>query len=180
MIRAHHRLFLFVALALLVGVTPAQVTTGAPPFGSYSGGPDIVNNANLNVHWTIPVLHKSGRGTNFTYDLSYDSSVWYPVGVSGSQTWQPATNFGWRGQTEVLAGYVSATVTQVSVCNGQGSLYTASNWVYHDSFGVPHAFLGNTQSQRGSLNCNRFDTSLTALAQDGSGYTPRHHPEPSR
>src|SRR6266851_5280317 len=171
MIRHFRFVFAPVLLALVASAASAQVQTGTPPFGSFSGSPDIINNANLNAHQTIPILHKPGRGTNFTYDLSYDSSVWYPVGVSGSQTWQPVTNFGWRGQTEVLTGYVSTTVTQVSVCNGQGALYTASNWVYHDSFGVPHLFLGTTQSQRGSLNCNRFDTSLTATAPDGSGYT---------
>jgi len=107
-------LYLLIVLTLTASTSSAQVATGTPPFGSFGGGPDVINLANLNSHITIPVLHKAGRGTNFTYDLSYDSSVWYPVGVSGSQTWQPVTNFGWRGQTEVVAGYVSATVTQVS------------------------------------------------------------------
>ena len=41
--------------------TPAQVATGTPPFGSFSGGPDIVNNANANVHFAIPVERKAGR-----------------------------------------------------------------------------------------------------------------------
>jgi hypothetical protein len=41
----------------------AQVTTGLPPFGTFSGGPfDTVNNANLNVHFEIPVVNKAGRG----------------------------------------------------------------------------------------------------------------------
>src|SRR6266849_8017195 len=88
-------------LAVLPSLTHAQLTTGSPPLGSFGGGPDVINLANLNSHIAIPVLHKPGRGTNFTYDLSYDSSVWYPVGVSGSQTWQYVNNWGWRGQTEV-------------------------------------------------------------------------------
>src|SRR6266705_6043825 len=93
----------FILLIALIGSeisTSAQVTTGTPPFGSFGGGPDVINLANLNSHITIPVLHKAGRGLNFTYDLSYESSVWYPVGASGSQTWQPVQNWGWRGQTE--------------------------------------------------------------------------------
>src|SRR6266852_5033601 len=140
MIRAHHRLFLFVALALLVGVTPAQVTTGAPPFGSYSGGPDIVDNANLNVHWTIPVLHKSGRGTNFTYALSYDSSVWYPVGVSGSQTWQSVANYGWAGQTQIATGYVyySRLTGDCGTGHGRVPYYIYTFKFYNDQFGTPH------------------------------------------
>jgi len=33
---------------------------------------------------SIPVVTtKLARGMNFTYDLSYDSSVWYPVIVNG-------------------------------------------------------------------------------------------------
>src|SRR6266851_8483322 len=96
-------LYLLIVLTLTASTSSAQVATGTPPFGSFGGGPDVINLANLNSHITIPVLHKAGRGTNFTYDLSYDSSVWYPAGVSGSQTWQPVTNFGWRGQTEVVA-----------------------------------------------------------------------------
>src|SRR4029077_5791431 len=91
MTRAHY-LVLTLALAFCTGIVSAQVPTGTPPFGSFGGGPDIINLANLNSHIAIPVLHKSGRGTDFTYDLSYDSSVWYPVGSSGNQNWQPVTN----------------------------------------------------------------------------------------
>src|SRR6266849_4675982 len=101
MSRPLHFLHLLILLALSIGLASAQVPTGTPPFGSFGGGPDVINFANLNAHLAIPVLHKPGRGTNFTYDLSYDSSVWYPVGVSGSQTWQYVNNWGWRGQTEV-------------------------------------------------------------------------------
>jgi len=31
------------ALALFAGPVSAQVATGTPPFGSFAGGPDIVN-----------------------------------------------------------------------------------------------------------------------------------------
>ena len=68
-------LSLFCFLAIAVAQNQAQVPTGTPPFGSFGGGPDIINLANLNSHISIPVLNKAGRGTNFTYDLSYDSSV---------------------------------------------------------------------------------------------------------
>src|SRR5260370_14230735 len=92
MIHAHRSLFLLILPALCLSLeglvaTPAsaQVKTGTPPFGSFGGGPDIINLANLNSHITVPILHKPGRGTNFTYDLSFDSSVCYPFGASGSQ-----------------------------------------------------------------------------------------------
>ena len=93
MTRAIH--LILVALTLLPCATFGQVTTGAPPFGSLGGGPfDTVNLANLNVHFAVPVLHKAGRGIPFTYDLGYDSSIYYPVSVSGVLTWQPVQNWG--------------------------------------------------------------------------------------
>jgi hypothetical protein len=101
----------FLALLFIFGICSrqlhAQVATGTPPFGSFGGGPDVFDLANLNVHLAIPVLHKAGRGTNFTYDLSYDNSVWYPVTANSTTSWQPVLNWGWRGVTEVSTGYVS-------------------------------------------------------------------------
>src|SRR5713101_621835 len=105
----------FLTVVLLTGVAPAQVATGTPLFGSFGGGPfDTVNLGNLNVHFAIPVLHKAGRGMPFTYDLSYDSSVWTPV-TSGSTTqWQPDTNWGWKGASEAAIGYILQTRTPAS------------------------------------------------------------------
>ncbi len=151
----------------------AQVQTGTPPFGSFGGGPDVVNLANLNSHITVPVRHKAGRGMDFTYDLSYDSSVWYPVGVSGSQTWQPVANWGWRGQTEVALGYISYTVTETQCLldpgppRQYGIVFHYKDWVYHDSFGVSHGF-GIFQVV--DSDCSGI-TSVTKVATDGSGYT---------
>ena len=164
-------------LALYVLPASAQVPTGTPPFGSFAGGPDILNLANLNSHITVPVLHKPDRGTNFDYDLSYDSSVWYPVTSGSTTTWQPVLNWGWRGQTEVATGYLSYSQRTTNcgctfdhgVCIPKGQTITDFNFVYHDNFGVPHAFLGDAQAKWGS--CGSATPSLTVTATDGSGYT---------
>src|SRR5207249_4223420 len=103
---ARDLLFLFLLLSPLPASAQGPVT-GTPPFGSYSGGPDIINLANLNAHLTIPILSKPGRGIPFSYNLAYDSSVWFPVGSSGGQSWQPVLNFGWAGLTQVAVGYIS-------------------------------------------------------------------------
>src|SRR5271156_4279665 len=97
--KTQSRFFIALSALILMYCLPswAQVTTGTPPFGNFGGGPDILNLANLNAHLSVPILNKSGRGAAFTYALSYDSSVWYPVGVSGSQVWTPVYNWGWRG-----------------------------------------------------------------------------------
>jgi len=160
-------------LSFLASLLPlpasAQVATGTPPFGSFGGGPDVVNLANLNAHWTIPVLHKPGRGTNFTYDLNNDSSVWYPVGSSGNQSWHPVANWGWRGQTEVATGYVSYSVSMAQ-CFFSGHLVNVtlySNFVYHDPFGVVHGF---AMPIIGPSCYHGASPSATATAPDGSGY----------
>jgi hypothetical protein len=41
---------------LAVGSAAAQVARGTPPFGSFGGGPDVLNLGNLNAHISIPVF----------------------------------------------------------------------------------------------------------------------------
>jgi len=95
MIRTHRSLLPLLAILLAFpSAASAQVQTGTPPFGSFGGGPDVINVANLNSHIAIPVLHKPGRGMNFNYDLSYDTSVWYPVTSGSTTSWQPVYNWG--------------------------------------------------------------------------------------
>jgi RHS repeat-associated protein len=164
--------FLFAVLSSFVAPDAlAQVATGAPPFGTFGGGPfDQVDLANLNVHFRIPVIAKAGRGLPFTYDLSYDSSVWTPVTSGSTQAWQPVTNWGWRGQTEAAMGYItnsSKLLTCHEFVNGRWqTVYRTEtyNFVYHDSFGVAHAFSNFYNA------C--YDEYLDpSTAKDGSGLT---------
>src|SRR2546425_4106250 len=108
---------LVVLRALSAGVGQAQVATGTPPFGSFSGGPDIVNNANLNVNLSIPVVAKTGRALPFAYSLVYDSSVWQPITAGTSNAWSPIGGWGWHGATEVETGYVTYT-SSTGRCRG--------------------------------------------------------------
>jgi RHS repeat-associated protein len=169
--KLHHWLAAFIILG--VGIASAQVATGTPPFGSFGGGPfDTVNLGNLNVHFSVPILNKPGRGTAFRYDLAYDSSVWTPAVISGSTVWQPAANWGWQGQTEVFTGYITYNVTYnpTGCLNDNGTrtrqtIYTFTN--YRDRLGINHSFdvvtLGFCQ--------NSDPTSDSETADDGSGYT---------
>jgi hypothetical protein len=127
----------------------AQVSIGTPQFGTFGGGPlDIVNLGNLNVNFTIQTVHKAGRGTAFTHnDLIYNSSIWTPTGVSGSQTWIPATNFGWTGLSPTGAAWVSYTYSfWTGQCGNFGQQqYSESqynNYTYHDLTGTSHSFGG--------------------------------------
>lgn len=170
MTRAHHAM-LTMAFIFFSGTLSAQVPTGTPPFGSFSGGPDVINLGNLNAHLDVPVLHRAGRGTDFSYDLSYDTSVWYPSSSSGTGSWTPVYNWGWRAVTEAGTGYVSYTQTSTPWClvGGQytGTQTTYSNWTYHDPWGVPHWFAITTYHYQGSPQCANSGTSTTAQGISG-------------
>ena len=140
--RRAKQLFLAMVFLLVCSASAAgQVATGTPLFGSFSGGPDIVNNADLNVHLQVPIEQKNGF-VPFYYILTYDSSVWYPVGSSGNQSWQPVSGYwGWQTLTPVVTGSVTFNTTQESCRDPLGDFYyynLYSNFVYTDPQGVVH------------------------------------------
>lgn len=168
-------LLILLACVSLPAPVYGQVSTGTPPFGSFAGGPDVINLGNLNSHLTIPVRHKAGRGTNFTYDLTYDSSVWYPVGSSGHQNWQPVANWGWAAQTAPVLGFVTYFAQNYpipAICRDTTTSVTQfSAFAYHDVFGVNHSFnltVYSVDSDEPKL-C-QLPLGGSAAAQDGSGY----------
>ena len=137
------------AIMLLAATAVAQVSTGTPPLGSFSSGPDVINLGNLNVHFAVPVISKPGRGTPFDYILSFDSSIWTPVTSSGVKSWQPTTNWGWRAITEAATGYISRQrfTVQCLIDGSQPPRYLNeplwTNYQYHDAFGITHAGFTN-------------------------------------
>jgi RHS repeat-associated protein len=162
---------LFIVLLLALPTLAQSPATGTPPFGSFGGGPDVINLANLNAHWAIPVINKPGRGMNFSYVLSYDSSVWSKLSSNGTITWQPVLNWGWTGQTEVKTGYISYT-RYSQLCDVQGppfpSYYFFQNFVYYDAWGAAHPFSGMMEYD--PHNCDLGTTSsMTSQASDGTG-----------
>src|SRR5208337_1628145 len=114
-------------LLLVSGGCLAQVQTGTPAFGSFAGGPDVINLANLNSHIDIPILAKPGRGMSFNYDLVYDSSVWYPVKSGSTTTWQPVFNWGWVAQTAVATVYISYPMAMLNCDTPHRSINTISS-----------------------------------------------------
>jgi RHS repeat-associated protein len=170
------RLLIVLALGFSIArPIEAQVATGTPPFGSFDGGPDIINLANLNGHLDVPVMNKPGRGINFTYDLVYDTAIWYLSTVNGANTWTPVYNLGWSAATQSGIGYISYTATTTPWCQFGNQYYgqqTAfSNWVYYDPWGVPHFFGITTYYYQGSpARCANSGTSTTATGVS-VGYT---------
>jgi hypothetical protein len=144
----------FLAFFLIVGFLPVQSPTGLPPFGSFSGGTfDTVNNANLDVHFEVPVLSKPGRGLPFYYILAHDTSIWSQVQINGTWQWVPAGMWGWSGINAAILGYVGyQTQSEEGQCFWNGEYYyyywtNYSQWTYYDTSGTAHPFsltLGST------------------------------------
>ncbi len=153
-------LFLFAPLTLL-----SQVATGLPPFGSFSGGPDVTNLGNLNLHYTFPVFSKPGRGMPFNYALSFDSSVWFPSG----NAWTPVPNWGWRGPSDAFTGSLAVSLTRLTChFNGINEFYFLHTFgPYTDGFGATHPV---TATSIDDSDCGP-GSSTPGTATDGSGYT---------
>jgi YD repeat-containing protein len=174
---AHRLALLFVILLCSGGIASAQVATGTPPFGSFAGGPDIINLANLNAHLDVPIFNKAGRGLPFSFYLTYDSSVWYPVTSGSSQSWQAASSFGWNG-TELKIGHISSSATSsitVVTCPTthlqEVTTRTVISWVYYDGFGTLHKFPNASTTTLTACTNAMSSTAGGGTAVDGSGYT---------
>jgi RHS repeat-associated protein len=130
-------LILILAFAFAISAA-AQRTTGTPPFHSFGGGPDVIDLSNLNVHYSIPVFNKAGRGLPLSYSLAYDSSVWVPIGA-----WLPATNWGLQRDTAAMVGYVNVTQNggPCHSLDGSSGVRTITKFgPYIDSAGTNHSF----------------------------------------
>ena len=147
-----------VILALFAsGSALAQPVTGLPAFGSFSGGPfDTIDNANLNVHFEIPIVNKTGVGMPFVYNLAYDSSVWQPISSSGAKAWTPTTNnWGWTTAMQAEVGSIGYTTTPMSCTFTQtGQVYywnQYANFAYNDPSGGQHYFTSGPKPVRRSF-----------------------------
>ena len=163
------------ASVLLIGVTGrgwTQTTTGLPQFGSFSGSVDKVNNANLNVHLTIPIFDRAGRGLSLPSKLDYESSVWFPVATGSSSAWQPAAQWGWGNIPDDHIGYVNFSLRTVPCIDppATGTDQIWSGFQYYDSSGTPHPFSIVVDYETGPA-CAQGQNTATGLATDGSGYT---------
>jgi hypothetical protein len=161
---------IFFSLLLAFGVLPlsAQVQTGQYSYGSFdTPGIDTIDRGSLNVHFSIPVVTKQGRGLPFQYQLVYDGLVWTPVTSAGVQTWTADSGWGLRGQlnSEGFKGYLTYFERVPKCYSGSSFTYEPidDDYVYHDAFGVSHSF---------NYVANYCTDTFTGggVASDGSGY----------
>lgn len=151
------------AAVFAFGQTSDQApATGVPPFGSFQGGPDVVDLSNLNVHFSVPIIRKKGRGLNFSYALGYDNSVWSLASTASGSFWTHAPNWGWGAGASGLGTLQSGT-TLVD-CNGTtSSEVTFSGYLAPD--GTSHPF--GTLMETGGCSGGQ----ITGTTSDGSGFT---------
>jgi RHS repeat-associated protein len=161
-------LFVFL-VSLIFSFSASAQTTGTPPFGSFGGGPDIIDLANLNARVAIPIVNKAGRGMNYAPSLLYDTLIWSTYTSGSTTTWSPTFNYGWSG-SDPLIGRVASTLSVSFIsCPGHFSVLsvTYTNWAYMDGLGTPHPFPGTSTQSNACLPTTGF----TSTASDGSGYT---------
>jgi RHS repeat-associated protein len=139
--------FVFVLCLVVSNLSLAQVSTGTPPFGSFAATPaGTINLGNLNLHLSVPILNKKGRGTDFKYSVSYDSSIWYPVAANGTTSWTPVAGFGWPTGSGITGKVTYSTTAKLGgTCSYEGRKYTKrtytySNFVFTDRDNVIHLF----------------------------------------
>ncbi len=165
-------------LFTVTGAPPAptitSVATGILPFGSYGGGAfDTVNNANLNVHFQIPVLAKPGPFP-FSYAIVYDSSVWSP-----GSAWSPLANWGWASVTQATApfGYINYRANGPNYCYlsqypyTRYTFYVFNSWAYYDQLGTSHPFNISVATQTPCTPPPVGQGQETAISEDSAGYT---------
>jgi hypothetical protein len=159
-------LVLALLLLTLHNATTGQVT-GIPPYQSFRGGPDVINLGNLNVHYSIPVFSRAGRGMPFSYSLAYDSFIWQPLGGA----WFPAGTWGLFRDSAALVGVASYTTHQARCQDpdtGQWEWYNVYNFTsYTDSAGTNHRFSLGVNDRP----CGGGNPTATGTATDGSGIT---------
>lgn len=135
----------------------AQSTlTGFPSFNSFqSGVVDSVNDGNLNVHITIPLVTKRGVGMPFVASFAIDSTIW-TESRGGAVVSIGSRIGGFQFLTNI--GHLSIISAPSGKCLDYEAAFTGPNNGTHQ-FGV---VLGPSEG-----GCQ---TTATVGATDGSGY----------
>jgi RHS repeat-associated protein len=159
----------------------AQVQVGLYTYGSFdTPGFDTIDRGSLNIHFSIPVINKAGRGMNFQYAITYDGLIWSPSVVSGAEAWTPNITWGFNGLLgNNLVGYISYNQKAIKCNNpdpdGGANQRVPGVWylkyVYYDAFGRGHPLDYSETSCISSITGDAPTITGTGLATDGSGYT---------
>lgn len=169
------KLVFFLAFTCCYAVAAfAQSAPGFPPFGSFGGGNfDKIDLGNLNIHFSIPVVTKAGRGLPVNLHIDFDNAT--ALTIQNAQ-FHPQDGFqgGAGGFSNLLTGYLHSTQV-TKVCNYRyGWEYVETTYDYYqDLSGTIHRFSGVIidDPNYADPNCHiTGPTSASGTATDGSGY----------
>src|SRR6266480_3291407 len=161
-------------IAALVLPVWGSAQTGVPPFGSFTKGQfDLVNNANANAIFAIPITSSPGRGLNLNFSVVYNSQVWAPqFNGAGALAWTPVG--GW-----LLTSPTGQTLYQLTTTYGQcGRLgegytqtYNFTGYEYTDPLGTMHPFnLLVRETYNSCTDTTTYSGTYSGYATDASGY----------
>ncbi len=170
-----------IALLVVIALAPLSLLAqdtglGTPSFGSFSGGGfDTVNNQNLNVNFSVPLVSSAGRGMPLSLALTYNSLVWQPVG-----SWTPAVdsngNPTWGWTKDFPAGgavYFASTTVRIKCFDPGYPLFSYTtrytDYGYVDVLSTVHSFPLVVFSLNPNCPSQNFGT-YTGYAADASGY----------
>ncbi|MGB7333455.1 MAG: hypothetical protein WBD25_18865 [Terriglobales bacterium] len=172
--KASHAIFIVFLLAVAIPLAQAQsvASNGTPNFGSFSGGPDVINNANLNIHYTVPVFGRAGIGMPFSYSLSVDNGAWYAY-QDVYQNWHWGVDFSTAQPVGIMAIGALFYTTSSYTCVYKGYNYPMTRYTlgsYTGPDNTSHPFPGVWMY---NYNCpdGQFPNSPTGISGDNSGLT---------
>ncbi|MBI3475373.1 MAG: RHS repeat-associated core domain-containing protein [Acidobacteria bacterium] len=90
------------SIAIPAGLAQQVTGNGTPAYNSFSGGPDLINDGNLNFHFGVPVFARGGRGMPFSLSLPIDNGAWYTY-QDIYANWHMGVNFSTAQPAGVLA-----------------------------------------------------------------------------
>src|SRR5690242_3514320 len=174
------RRYLISILAVLALPIYAWAQTGVSPFGSFTRHRyDLVNNANGNVVFVIPIASSPGRGLNLDLSLAYNSRVWtFGYDNFGTRVWA-ATGWLAGSYNNPLTGTTtyqySTLIANCGCVRGtcQGQIFTTNytNFVYTDVLGTPHPLPLSVRSVSNTCTGNTtYSGTYSGYATDASGY----------
>src|SRR5262249_29485359 len=79
----------------------------------------------------IPGSSQARQGFEFRFRFGFDSSVWTPMSVNGTISWQPAPAWGWSSSAFKIGNVTNSLTISHSTCYDQHHLpHTQTTWTY--------------------------------------------------